>query len=813
MKKKLWILAMVLLYAVIAAGIAWMIHMGGRYPAGTDTMCHVYKGDLLYHSIREGNWYPLYDGFWYNGVQVLRYCSPLSVYVLAFCQVLAGGDIIIGYLFFVALSFFCGALVWLYIGVKKERPWLGAFFGILWFFMPNNLYALFVEGNLPRSLSMVLLPLLFYFVYEYLQKERWQEMGKIIAVFTVIALCHAGYAGMILLAMLVFLLVYRLIYRKKGKCLIVIAGLILPFLLIGVWFFASLRGGNTAAESYRVMQSSFQEAIISLNPFRRLVVGHVEFYFGLAAFLLTVFGGICSKKKSIVGFLSAFLIFLCTTTTMCAVLEKLPGGEYLWMLRFISIALCMILYSFLLWDSLRRWIVVLCVALLVMDTMPSLYLVYSGDSKTIASQWMEETAQDSLIRRAQEITTQRAVLLDGGTLGAMAQYLLVDYDGTKTRSASGAGWQSAATEENIFLLNEAVEQGHYLYLFDRCLELGNDTVLIRISQMKYGESDITQMTESAGKLGYELVDSNGSFLLYHLDSVPDCFGTVCQYHGIGIGTAASLMSLSDPDIVKGDSINLNEYTYEELAGYKVVYLAGFEYDDKKKAEELVVRLSQTGVRVVVIGDGLPYHKNARTQEFLGVTCHDILFENGYPVLYTEDGEVDCGLFDKEYSDWKCVYFNGLENTKGYLYDAGRKIDFLGTVKNENICFIGLNLTFHYALTQDESAGELIHSVTGDFLRELPDRRIVPLEITYGRNRLTISSQEEDVNTALAYHDIFRSRQKLKHKNQLTYVDRGKTVITMKYPYLAEGIGMSLVGIALTVVFLLWLRRKNTKADA
>lgn len=809
MKKKIGILAMVLLYGIFAAGIAYIIYLGGRYPAGTDTMCHVYKGDLLYHSIRQGNWYPLYDKFWYNGVQMMRYWAPLPVYVLAFCQALAAGNDIMGYLVFVAVVFFFGALIWLYIGVKKERPWLGAFFGILWFFMPNNLYALFVEGNLPRSLSMVLLPLLFYSVYEYLLEDRWQEMGRLILVFVGIALCHVGYAGMILLALLIFLLFYWLVYRKRGKCFVVLASLILSFLIIGVWLFASLKGGITSTDSSQVMRTFFQDAVISLNPFRRVSVGHVEFYFGIAAFLLMVFGGVCSKKKSIIGFLSAFVIFVCTTTTLYDVLEKLPGSEYLWMLRFISIALCMILYSFLLWNTLRRWIVVVCVVLLTVDVIPSLNLVYSGGSETTASQWMEETEQDCLIERAREITFQRVALLDGSVLGAMAPYLLVNYDGTQTPNTFGAGWQSAATAENIVLLNEAVEQGHYLYLFDRCLELGNDTVLIKISQMKHKEADIQQVTESAEKLGYRLVDSNNSFLLYHLDTVYDCFGTVCQYNGIGIGTAASLMSLSDPDIVKGDSTNLNQYSYEELSEYKIIYLAGFEYDDKEKAEELIIRLSEAGVRIVIIGDGLPYNEKTRTQEFLGVTCHDILFENGYPMLHTEKGEVDCGLFDREYSDWKCVYFNGLEETKGYLYDAGRKIDFLGTVQNENICFIGLNLTFHYALTQDENAGALIHSVTGEFLRELPDRRLVPLEITYGKNRLVISSQEDEVNTSLAYHDIFQSRQVLKHKNQLTYVDRGETVITMKYPYLAEGLCMSVVGVALTVVFLFWLRRKES----
>ena len=109
---------------------------------------------------------------------MMRYWAPLPVYFLAFCQALAGGNDITGYLVFTGLVFFLGAVVWLYIGMKKERPLLGAFIGVLWFFMPNNLFALFVEGNLPRSLSMVLLPLLFYYIYEFLFEDQWKEIKK-----------------------------------------------------------------------------------------------------------------------------------------------------------------------------------------------------------------------------------------------------------------------------------------------------------------------------------------------------------------------------------------------------------------------------------------------------------------------------------------------------------------------------------------------------------------------------------------------------------------------------------------------------------
>ena len=47
-----------------------------------------------------------------------------------------------------AQSAFFNSISWLIIGRKMNRPYLGAFVGLIWFFMPNNLLALFVEGNL-----------------------------------------------------------------------------------------------------------------------------------------------------------------------------------------------------------------------------------------------------------------------------------------------------------------------------------------------------------------------------------------------------------------------------------------------------------------------------------------------------------------------------------------------------------------------------------------------------------------------------------------------------------------------------------------
>ena len=172
MKKKAGMIAVILIYAAVAVIIAYLIILSGNYPTGTDTLGYLYKGNMLYDAMGKGDWYPLYDSLWFNGVQTMRYQAPLPVYFLAFCQWIAGGNDLDGYLVFVALVFYLGALVWLYIGCRSNRPGLGAFLGMLWFFIPNNLYILFGEGNLPRVLALVWMPLWLHWISEYLLMEK-----------------------------------------------------------------------------------------------------------------------------------------------------------------------------------------------------------------------------------------------------------------------------------------------------------------------------------------------------------------------------------------------------------------------------------------------------------------------------------------------------------------------------------------------------------------------------------------------------------------------------------------------------------------
>lgn len=785
------------------------------FPIGSDTMYHIYRGNLVYEAALSGNWWSMLDPMWYNGVEIMRYWAPLPAYFMAACQALGGGDPMEGYLLFVGLICFLGALPWFYMGRKIERPWLGALLGILWFFMPNNLTALFVEGNLARSVSMIFLPLFVFNVYRYLEDWKWGYLPRISLWFALISLCHLGYAGMVALAMLVFFVIYGFLtgaWRQIGETL---CAMLFGIMVLGIWVLPSLVGGITNIDSSETMVNFFQSAWISLNPLERIESGNIHFYFGLAALILAVFGGLFSNRRSAAGFWCAVVIFICTTTSMYPVMRMLPGSQYLWMLRFISIALCLILYAFLSWDTLKKPFVILMCVLLCADTIPSLTLI-SGKGEYSAltvEERLDEQQEYTLIAEGQTITEQRMALMDESTLESMGAWLVSAWN-QPVAGTFGAGWEAAVTSGNISQLNRALTGGSYYYLFDRCEQLGNDTVVIRLSRLPLLKEPIEELDAAAAAVGYSLIEDNSAYRLYHLDGARGNWGTADTYRAIAIGSQAYSIALQFPAMREVSTTNLNDFTYEELSSYDIVYLAGFTYEDRQQAEQLILDLSESGTRVIIAADGIPEDRENRSQSFLGVRCNVIEFKNGYPELDTIDGVLYTDMFPSGYTDWKTVYLDGLDESWGTVYDGDLRLDFYGTVQNENIVVVGLNLTFFYGLTRDPSVGELLSHAMQLSPAEVPRREIVPLTVEYTNTSITISSPRDDVNTTLSYHNIFQSDRELTEENRLLKVDAGTTDIQLEYPYLWQGILLSAAGVLLMAaqwIMAAALNRRSAKA--
>jgi len=821
LKKTVALPFILLLYALIAVLVSYVVSRSGNYPYGSDTMFYVYRGDLLYKSItQQGNWYPLLDMQWYNGVQTFRYWSPIPEYIMAGCQAIMGGNSFDGYLLFVGLLCFFSSVVWLIIGYTHDRPWMGAFLGGMWFFTPNNLFMLFRAGVVVRSLSTIFLPLYVVYLHDYLMDKKWSALPKMMVSFIIMLMFHLGWAGMIAITTLLFLFFYCIIFHRKerGSCLSVVIAILLCFVIPGIWVVPSLRGGITGIDSSQVMANHFRDLNATLNPFYTMVEGKGRWdfgnecdYFGIVTFALACLGAVLGEKKARPGFCAAILVCLLTSDVAYNYLLLVPGNQYLWMLRFISIALAFAQVSFFRWRSLKKGVAVLFALLLVLETFPASKILVglgTGDPPEVRFVGLGAGYHMNVIK---EETKQRAALIE--PLGGMYEgvYITAGFGKDTVPICFGAGVQAATTYTNLVQLNQSAEDGGYLYLFDRSLELGNDTVAIAVGDLDNHNCDIDELDACAARVGYRLKEGDKRFRVYHLDNAPATFGVISKYRAIGIGAFAPAISVAYPAVEEADSDNLNDYTYEQLSQYDVIYLSGFTYTDREKAEEMVLKLTENGTKVIIMADGMPAIERTGTQTFLGVSAYSITIGNGYPPLHTIDGDLYCDLFPDGYTQWKTVYVNGLDEVWGYLDEDGQRLDFMGTAHNDNLIFIGLNLTFHYSLTRDEAVGKLLSHALTLSTTELPQRTVVPISLEFdGKKTITIRSDYDDVNTTLARQDIFESDREFREKNNLVYVDKGETVITLHYPYLWQGLAVSAAGVLMTVIFLQNTRRRDQK---
>lgn len=817
--KTLAIPAILAVYALIAVTVVFFVSRGGTYPSGSDTMFYVYRGDFLYRSItQEGNWYPILDMNWYNGVQTWRYWSPSTALILAACQALAGGSPYDGFLLFIGIFYVCCAVVWLWIGYTHGRPVLGAFLGALWFFVPNNSFMLFAEGVLARSMSMSIMPLYVVSVYDYMSHRRWKALLRVIISFIGIMLFHVGWAGMVAITTLVYLAFYAIFNRKEqhGSGISLVIAIVLAFMIAGVYLVPSVVGGITGIDSSSIMAGFFQDLAVSISPLYPNSLGVLQNrwlsipespYFGGIAFLLCIFGVFFSYRKTQPGFCTALAICLLTTSTVYPLLVLCPGSQYLWMLRFICIALTFLLVSLLFWRSLRKGYLILICLLLACEAGMAYKLISADGTATLPEQRYENLESRLLIDTAKEIATQRISITDPYGLDANGIDAICGFGDRRFPTSFGRGVQAAANYYNIVQVNEAADMESYLYMFDRYLELGNDTLIVPIWMPSGQIRELNKLSRSAQAVGYRKVAENDSYQLYHIDT-PGTFGVISKYRAIAIGSSAGTIALDYPVVEEADSTNLDDYTYEQLSEYDVIYLAGFDYDNQSRAEDMILRLTEDGKRVVILADGIPLEKRTGTRSFLGVTAYSITFHNGYPELNTTDGYLHTNLFPESHTTWQTVYMNGLSDVWGTIQEEGQTLDFYGTAFNENLIFIGLNLTYHFALTHDEAVGHLLSHALNLSQLELPDRTIVPLSVDYRDNTITIHSEHDNVNTTLAYQDIFTSDQPVQNLHNHLHVQKGDTIIQLHYPCLIPGLIVTVLGLLFTVRFLLDMRTRE-----
>lgn len=720
-----------------------------------------------------------------------------------------------GYLLYLGFVLFLGGSGWLLFGWKHDRLVFATVLGTLWFFIPDNLRVFFGSGNLPRGLIAALLPWLLFFVLEFFETKKNKSVIAVTVFISIMALCHLGEASIIIMCLILFVVIYAFAHKNLVEPLWIMPGIGLSFLLIGIWIYPSLQGGllSMGKSNLQAMESSFANGWKTLNPFERYHdIGGL--YFGLALFIICIFGILVANKNTKPGFITGVIIYFGTTLSLYPVISNMPFGHLFWMERFVSFAMAAVFLSLFLWKEMKRGAVVFFCLLIALDCIPSLGYIYVPADQRISDpvQAQAELAKEEGLDKLKSQTRQRTAVMDLSSYGSFAPYYLAGEE-PYTQGTFGAAWQSAKTAKNIVQLNSAFTLGYFDYMFDRCLDLGNDTVLIRNFLLKNGKDDIAEVKAAGKRLGYQLTYEDKDVLLFSR-KIKENFGVIASYPAISIGYSSRDIALRYPVFKETTDENLNHYKYEELKKYAAIYLSGFTYDDKEKAEQLIRQLAENGNRIYIDMNRIPIDESTKLAEFFNIRTQPISFQESFPSLLYNKQEYVPYPFAKtsmnEAGTWNTVYLTGLRNVTGFYIFEGKKIAYYGKGKDENIYFIGFNLPFHVLTSSDRNLGAMLDDMLGLQADTLPDRRLVPLQIQYSSDMISVRSGENGVNTTLAYHDIFRSDKKLKEDNNLLTVDRGLTRINLIYPYIKEGLLMSLTGLMLMIGYLTVMRRYYQK---
>lgn len=789
---------------VFAVAFLAYLYCNSIYPdsVDTDTFGHLFKSNYLYHALKEGTLYPVYTEYWYNGMELFRYWPPLAYYVLSLLQFLTAGDVLNAFYLFAGVVYLLNMVGWFLIGKSENRLGMAFLAGNLYFFCPDNIRIFMAEGNIPRIFINALLPIAFYCVWECLHYKHFKKLIGLAVVVWLITTSHYMIAAMTGISIFIFGAVYSIINKEWKGIVYITIDLVCAYLASGIFLLPGLTGGGLTSQnseaSIATINQWAQEAVKSLNPFFRSGEGYVRsFYFGLVIFVIVLLGIVAANKKTGAGFVTTLFIFVSTTTSASAVVRLLPMSQVFWMQRFVPMAMCIFFLTFVVWKELKKAVIIVFTIAMFADGLMTFSMLTEVREQPVEV-LVEQDMSQYLLAEAVELTENRLGILDNSTWGAVPSwYLSKNMDESSVQYSFGWAYQGAETLNNIVSINEAVQGSFFEYVFDRLLELGDDTILM--DKKLVAEADVPAMKQAAEKLGYILYDENDSVWLYHLKEAEGSFGIVKQYRNLAIGEHAQAICYVYPQFGYGESVCLEDYRLEDLMQYEKVYLSGFTYNDKEAAEALLKTAADRGVEIYIDMQHIPENKLTGKTEFLGVYAQYVAFTEKFPVLSTNNGsQFKLNFKTAGYAAWNTVYLSGAsDRIKDAYYDDVTSLNYVAQNGSPNITFLGFNMVYYY---HENRMPELLTFLNETFEEEpgqVCESEPVPIEVVYESDKVIVISEKDDVNTGIAALDCFVKADGLKKDTQsnLLVVDSGTTVFDVEYTDLKPGMVVSVIGVA------------------
>ena len=765
-----------ILSVVIAACVGLFLYNSGLYLHGDAIYAQLYKLDAVAASMREGALFPLYAENWYNGYEIFRYTPPTVYILIVTISDIFGADFHISICIFYGIMAFISMMGFFLFGVKQRKIVAAFFAGIAFLALPSTFTAVILEGSLDVVMGLALIPCILYFLYSFIMWKNRLAILPFSVMMCLLVLSHyvlaIAFGGVLAL----YLIVYGIAVKEWKFAVSAIGNMLVLYVVMGYFLYPALSGGLLS----RAHSSQWD----------------VELTLGIPILVIAILGLVTTDRKRFAGFFLTILFCVLSFSVMEPVRKLISSPTLQRSYWYLISVTAVLLFTLLLWDRLRTIFLLIALCVMVGEGVPLVMSMQTGEH---ALQDSEALIEDYLLAEAASWTDNRIALMDMATLGAFPQWYFARQG---VDSMFGWDYENALTVRNQTSLNEAFFDGFYDYMFDRLLLYGNDTAVVLKSLLEQGAYG--NLVAAAERSGYEVVAENENVIVFKETAVEGPYGVITSYENLAIGENAHYISYIYPSFGYGASACVDDYTIDDLSKYHKVYLSGFTYREKEKAENMLKELSSKGTEVYIDMQHIPVNAVTGKNEFMDAYAQFVQFIEDFPVLENDNGnQFKLDFQAGSYSVWDTVYVSGCEDViKETVYEDKSHLVYWGQNHDPNVTFMGFNLVYYYLTTHNEDLKRFLDESMGLSSEELPQPVVVPMQVERDSSQIVVNTQEDRVNCNIASVEALEADRIITTQENLFVVNQGDTIFRIVHAGHSEGMLLSIDGIV--ILGVMWI---------
>ncbi len=760
-----------------AAGVLLLLYQTGLPVYGNALYAQVYKLDIVAESLGRGFYLPLYADEWYNGYEIFRY-SPNGAYLLlVLLSRLCQGNLYLSICCFHGAMAFVSTMGFMLFGIRYHKKLFAFLAAIVYLLLPSTSYIVVSQGSFDMTMALAIMPSIFFFLCDFIDWNRRMALLPFSVSLCILVFANYIFAVAFGSVMLLYLFLHAISVRSWKFEAAAACNLLIAYMTMGYFLVPAVSGG--------LLERSY---FVQGNDVLPVSSGMV---------VITMLGLITTDRKRFTGFFITIMIAVLSLQVLEPVrrLITLPVLQRTyWYLPIITV---IFLATLLSWERLRPLVLAVMFTAIAAESIFSLMNRQEfGD--TAAKE--EALVTDYLLEEAVNCTDNKVALVDNASLGAFPHWYFVQHG---INDMYGWDYENAMTVRGLMSLNEAFADGFYDYLFDRLLLYGSDTAII-VKERFSEEGAYEVLLAAAKRNGYELMAESEKAALFKAAAVNGTYGVTTQYENLAIGENAYYIAYIYPSFGYGRSDCLEDYTVEELQNYRKLYLAGFTYREKEKAENMLKELSDKGTEVYIDMQHIPVNILTGKNEFMGTYAQFVQFTEDFPILQNDNGnQFKLDFKTGSYETWDTVYISGCEEIlKETAYDNESHLIYLGQNHDPNVTFMGFNLVYYYLTTHDQDLKRFLDEAMQLSSEDLHQPVIVPIQIEETALERIVHVQEDNVNCNIASVDTLQADRIVSTQEDLFVVNQGTTTFRISYPDRTAGILVSVCGIA--VLGVLWI---------